>query len=434
MMHGWKSDASKARRLVVLGALSALLWVPIGVWAQTANQFGGQQRADAASKMIVLGVQQGISSLPPTSGQSLLYEFNPELDTYVTSERLGPTSFRAPQTVGAGKFSFRVAASYFELADTFAPITYEVFNNSNTTLGIAQLGLRVNAHVGLLNVATTYGITNRIEVSINVPLSVVDAQASQVFTTRTTALSNPPSQAPVSGVCIRSALNQGCQNLDVTSARGDLDEKLKPGGGLSYRALSFAATGQQFKTENHLGIGRISLGTKVVLYADPLFQIALAPEFFLPSPNEGSFAGSETASFLPRILGALRVTDYFKLHLDAGYDNDFDNNQLRRFVWDFGASFPFSFATFDAGVGGSKFNDGIKWTPDVAPIFVGTQQVGYGQARDNNKLGDNFIDALGGVKVRLAEKSVLSGAVNVPLNNEGFRAAAVGTVSVEFYF
>src|SRR5262245_52310620 len=90
------------------------------------NQFGGQDRADAASRMIVLGVQQGISSLPPTSGQSFTYEFNPDLDTYVTSERLGPTSFRSPQIIGAGKFSIRAAASYFELSNTKGPIEYAV--------------------------------------------------------------------------------------------------------------------------------------------------------------------------------------------------------------------------------------------------------------------------------------------------------------------
>src|SRR5882672_5366874 len=84
-----------------VGAVVAILCVPALVRGVDCGQFGAQCRADAASKMIVLGVQQGISSLPPTSGQSFSYEFNPELDTYVTSERLGPTSFRAPQTIGA---------------------------------------------------------------------------------------------------------------------------------------------------------------------------------------------------------------------------------------------------------------------------------------------------------------------------------------------
>src|SRR5262245_34815467 len=90
------------------------------------NQFGGQARADSAARMIVLGVQQGISSLPPTSGQSLTYEFDPELSTFVASERLGPTSFRSTQTIGQNKLSVRTSFSYFFLEDDFGPVKYAV--------------------------------------------------------------------------------------------------------------------------------------------------------------------------------------------------------------------------------------------------------------------------------------------------------------------
>src|SRR5690349_16701595 len=86
--------------------------------ARANNQFGGQGRADAASQMIVLGVQQGISSLPPTSGQAFTYDYNAELGTFVASEQLGPTVLRSPQTIGANRFSLRVAASYFDLSKT----------------------------------------------------------------------------------------------------------------------------------------------------------------------------------------------------------------------------------------------------------------------------------------------------------------------------
>ena len=55
-------------------------------------------------------------------------------------------------------------------------------------------------------------------------------------------------------------------------------------------------------------------------------------------------------------------------------------------------------------------------------------------ALGDNRLGSNFVDLLGGIKVRVAENSVLAGAVNVPLNDEGFRATAVGTLALEQYF
>jgi len=52
---------------------------------------------------------------------------------------------------------------------------------------------------------------------------------------------------------------------------------------------------------------------------------------------------------------------------------------------------------------------------------------------ESNRLGDNFVDFLAGLKIRLGEKSVLFGAVSVPVNEEGVRPAAVGTVAIEIY-
>ena len=38
------------------------------------------------------------------------------------------------------------------------------------------------------------------------------------------------------------------------------------------------------------------------------------------------------------------------------------------------------------------------------------------------------------LKFAVTDKVVLSGTVNVPVNDEGFRADAVGTVAAEYYF
>jgi hypothetical protein len=429
---------SASLRTIVLVCVVGALWLPSLARAQS-NQFGGQDRADAAARMIVLGVQQGISSLPPTSGQSFTYEFDPQLATNVTSERLGSTSFRTPQTIGTNKFSLRFAASYFELADSFAPIPYAVNDQTGTPFGVAALGLRANAHVGLLNFGGNYGFSNRFEMMMNVPVVIVDAHATQSFSTSTSG--GPPRQANLSGT--------GVTNGDVGKAVADLNTLLRtPGSGLTLRSETFRDLGFSFNDGTHsksaassVGIGRISLGVKGVLYADERLQIAVSPEFFLPSPNEDEFAGSGSAAILPRLIGAFKAADFLRLHLDAGYDFDFDTDELRRFVWNTGVSVPLPRVTFDIGVGGSKFNQGIKWTPSSAPFVdaggnkrtisaLGNNGIG----RPDNRLGSNFIDALGGIKVRVAESTVISGAVNVPLNNEGFRAAAVGTLAVEQYF
>jgi Putative MetA-pathway of phenol degradation len=417
---------SRRPRLMALGVVVVALGLPAAGRGQVnRNQFGGQDRADSASRMIVLGVQQGISSLPPTSGQSFTYEFDPKLDTYVASTLLGPTSLRSPQTVGARKFSIRIAGSYFELADTKAPIPYLINDAAGNPLGAAMLGLQADAKVGLLNFGGNYGITDRIEVNLNVPVVIVDAQASQIFSTRTDALNVPPQDAPLSGVGFDGSIPQTV---------ADLNDALQPGGPLSLRTENFSALGFNFNEGTHVGVGRISVGAKAVVYADKLAQIAFAPEFFCPSPSEAEFAGSNSPAILPRVIGAFRVSDPVRLHVDAGYDYDFDNNELRRFVWNGGLSYALSNVTVDGGLGGSTFNEGIQWTPTTAPFTAPNGATGTIQALASNRLGRNFLDALGGIKVRVAQKTVLSGSVNVPLNNDGFRAAAVGTFAVEQYF
>ena len=90
--------------------------------------------------------------------------------------------------------------------------------------------------------------------------------------------------------------------------------------------------------------------------------------------------------------------------------------------------------TFDLGAGGSKFNHKIVWSPQGTGFGnTGSPLLSFAPVEDN-RLGDNFVDLLAGVKVKLKEKSVLVGAVRVPVNNEGVRPTAVGTLAVELYF
>jgi len=388
------------------------------------DQFGGQDRANAAARMIVLGVQQGIGSLPPTSGQSFTFGYDPVSGEYKPTAHLGPTALRAVETIGQHNLSVRIATSYFELSSSIAPIPYSVNDASGTPYGVAKLGLDTQAKVGIVNIATSYGVTNRFELTLNVPVVVVDAQASQVFSTQTSELNKPPPMAPLSGVAV--------VNGNVTGAVQGLNQALQPGGKLSLRKNSFSDLGFGFNDGTHVGVGRISIGAKSVLPIE-LVELAFAPEFFFPSPSENQFAGAGTAAILPRVIVAYSAAEALKLRLDVGYDLDFETDELRRFVWDAGTSVPFERASFDVGLGGSKFNQGIKWTPSSAPFVNNAGQPGTIAALGNDRLGDNFIDFLGGFKFELSKGVVLAGAVSVPVNNEGFRAAAIGTLAIELY-
>jgi hypothetical protein len=422
------------RKIRVVGNC-AVVFLVTALSVHTANgeavdQFGIRSRTNAARQMIVLAVQQGISSLPPTSGQAFVWEYSPEIANYTPSERLGPTSFRAADTIGDGKLSVRMTGSYFDINDSLGPVPYEIFNLNGQSVGYTRFGLDASAQVGLVNLGVTYGIGNRFELMFNLPIVVVDAQVANRYLTRVSLANAPPGQAGIYGARTNAEIDGllQCNDRDCLRYRTEsVDVSSKALQAKGFRPLDFS-------NGTKAGVGRISLGGKGVLYRDERFHIAAMAELFVPSPSEDELAGSETGSFLPRLIGSAKITETVKLHADAGYDADFETSELRRFVWNVGSSVALASVTFDFGFGGSKFNEGIEFTPREADF--GDSQgnpVGTIKAAGDRQLGSNFVDFLAGIKVSLTKSVVLSGAVNVPINNEGFRPTAVGTVGLEFY-
>jgi hypothetical protein len=396
-------------------ACAALLSRPDQTRAQGGGQFGGQARADAAAQAIVLAVQQGISALPPTAGQALVYEFNRQLDVPVRSEQLGPTSLRAPETIGEGNFSLRAAVSYFDLPATLGPIDYRLEFDDPTVSPpeYAKFGTQIDAKVGVFDLTLNYGITRDIEANLNLPIVVVDAHASQIY-----------SADPIEPLA-----------LGFRESIPELNEAIATHQVLLQK-LPFSQLGLGFNDGTHAGVGRINLGTKALVYSRAPFRLAAACDFYFPSPSQDEFSGSDSPSILPRLIGAARLADWMRLHLDAGYDHDFDVSQLRRFVWDAGVSFPLAVGTFDLGMGGSKYDAAIDWTPSQAraSIIPGEPSDISVTAVGDNQTGTNYVDFLAGAKVRLSDVIILSGAVNVPVTNEGLQPIVGGTIALEGYF
>lgn len=418
---GRLGEAMRIRVGMVLAAawLASVAFVAVATdaRAQSNAAFGVQQRADAARQLIILGVSQGISSLPPMTGQSIVYEYDEALDTYRATGLLGPTAFRSPLTIGKGRMSFRVAGSYFELVNTQNPIDYEV-------TGLAQpvytkFGLKVNAKVGLFNLAYSYGILDWLEVHANFPITIVDAHAKSSFVTLASAANEPIQDAPVAAATSLEALDRNLSNGTLIIREGTVNQ-----------------LGASFREGTEAGLGRISIGGKAHFLRSEYVDMALSMEVFFPSPSEPSYAGPDSGAFLPRLITAFNVFDGAKLHVDVGYDHDTEFAQLRRFVWNTGASYAIPGLTVDAGVGGSKFNKGIEWTPTsfVQPPGQEIDVPLTFRALGDNTLGTNYVDFLFGIKGQLLENAVVSGSVNVPLNSDGIRPEAIGTVAFEMYF
>jgi len=417
------SSRTRARRRASRCSNRVVLWTILICLASLSRagpglaqgaRFGGQARADAASNAIVLAIQQGISALPPTAGESIVYEFDRKLDVPVRSEQLGPTSLRTPETVGEGNLSIRGAASYFDLPATLGPIDYRLDFDDPTVSPpqFTKFGTKIDAKVGVFDLTLNYGITRDIEANLNLPIVLVDAHAWQIY-------SADPADGSIALRDTIPEMNQAIANHEVV-----------------LRTLSFSQLRADFNDGTHVGVGRISVGTKALVYSRDPFRLAAACDFYVPSPNQNQFSGSDSPSILPRLIGAARLTDWLRLHLDAGYDYDFDVSELRRFVWDAGVSFPLAVGTFDLGVGGSKYDTPIEWTPSHAraSIFPGDPSDISVTAVGDNQTGTNYVDFLAGAKVRVSDAVIVSGAVNVPVTDAGLQPIVGGTVALEYYF
>lgn len=377
------------------------------------DQFGVQQRAESARRMIVLAVQQAISSLPPASGQSFAYRFDPASDTYVVNTHLGPTALRVPDTLGAGNISLRTAASYFDLDDTLGPIDYLFEGITQPGTGApfgTRFGLETGARVGVISLAGSYGVTSVIQLDLTLPIVITRTHGEELYISQ-------KGFDEADAVPLRP---EG--NIDSLLAKGDLD----------LRRASFRTLGAEFNDGTQAGIGRINLTAKAV-YDATRFQLAFAPELLFPSPHEDQFAGSASVAVLPRAIASAPLGEIARVLADVGYEYDFDVSELRRFVWDIGLSIGGSRYAFDLGFGGSQYAEGIEWTPQQATFvdFDGNTQTIT--ALGDNRLGTTLVSFLGGIKVRLTDALVVSGTVSVPVTGTGFEPAAMGTLGLEYY-
>jgi len=404
----------------IVGATVAVLLAG----ASTARaQFGLEARAGAARQVIVLGVSQGIQSLPPTSAQSFTYEYDAKLDTYVASGQLGPAMSRSPRTIAKNAISVRLAASYFSLSENFGTIPYLV-RPLGPGSGIPEdgvytrLGLDVDAKVGVLGFAASYGVLDRLEIGLSVPVTIVNAEANNIATFRT---DNPNAFGAARSI----------EELDRLIANGDLFLLSEPVNDLSTEA----GLGSIFNDSTSLGLGQIGINSKYALYEDSGFAVAAAFDLLFPSPSEDDYAGPDSFSLIPRAIFSAQLFDQVSGHADVGYNYTVDFQELQALVWHGSISWATDWTTLDAGAGGHYYSEGLRWTPETFRQQTQALPVDLQlDAAGDNQLGVNYVDFLFGAKVKLTDQSVLSGTLSVPVNDEGFRPDVVGTLAVEMYF
>ena len=406
------------RRLwfAALATVALSLFAPTLGIAQSRNQFGRADRAAGAGQLITLAVQQAISQLPPTAGQSFTFRFDPGKDTFVRSDRQGPTVLLSPRTIGKGTFSARMGVSYFRLSGKFDPVFYRVEPKrpagEPAPSSFTKFGLEMSADVVVVDLSATYGVARWLDVFLDLPIVVVDASADQLFFDAGGSVQTVP--------------------------RREMFDPLVSLAGYSRQSLADRGA---FNEGTHVGVGRIGLGARTPFYANQYMELGAVTRFSFASPSSEEFAGSDSYAIYPRLVGEFFTEAPAQLFVDVGYEYDFSFSELSRFAWDVGVSMPFTRGSVDIGVGGSIYDSPIKWTPDTAQgdptgdsngLFANGSTLTLDVA-GQNEVDNDTVNLLLGGKFAVTENVVLSGAVTVALTNNGVRPDAVGTLAFEVY-
>jgi hypothetical protein len=159
---------------------------------QTGNVARDRNAAQATADTIGRALLANLATLPaPSTSGAFVYRLNPELGTVErVTQTFGPSFVERAQTVGRNQVSLGVAFQYLRfdsldgmnLRDGSLVTTANKFVNESTPFDAEHLTLNIDA-----NVATIYGtvgVTNRLDVSVLVPMVSLQVSGSRLDTYR----------------------------------------------------------------------------------------------------------------------------------------------------------------------------------------------------------------------------------------------------------
>lgn len=319
------------------------------------------------------------------------FAFDPTLGTFVsTTETLGPLFAERAPTLGRGKLNVNVSFTYFKYnkfeGDSLDSLVVIARHQPDTIppedertsfeLDTLRINVDLNIRVWLLSLAATYGLTDRLDVGILVPIVHV------AMDVRARAELVPSEENPFPGVHTFT----GGPEDPVDRASGEA-----------------------------IGIGDIVLRAKYHLIKSDLVDFAGALLVKLATGDEDNFLGTGTTTVRP-FLVLSRTFDKFPLpslsftpHLNVGFEFNVDRSDQSAVEYVIG---------FDVGT--KRFI--------VAVELIGSHEP------NGDGIGDNILNAAVGLKWNPFKRFVLAGNVQVPLNYDGLRSYVIPTVGVEYSF
>ncbi len=373
-------------------------------------------------RILNIALASQLTSLPvPSPASGFIYQFDPGTGTFIRSTRsFGPILADRGETIGKGRISFAVNYQYFSfdhldgvsLTDVPAVFRHDAYQSTPGRSDVIATANTINATFGQLTPALTYGLTERLDVSLAVP----------VLRTQLSLLSNATIERVGTGT-----------NLAVHYFR----DPAALGG--------FGSTNQFFASGSASGIGDVLLRAKGTVMKEGPRALAVGVDFRLPTGDEENLLGAGAVGVRPfvAISGQLKA---LAPHLNASYQWNGESllagDVRARRKADLPDSFGYAAGT-DLSVNPrlslvlDVLGQRIINAPRLAVFdFVATGPFGSANLQDIQFNNDSFWTTAGaiGVKANLAPRLLINFNLRFSIGNNGLTDRLTPLVGAEWAF
>ena len=394
----------------------------------SANDFQNASLSSFAPLNAAVGSQ--LASLPfasPASG--FVYTFSASAGVPVaTQQSFGPILAERAETIGRHKLFIGASYEYFAFGSVDGLGLRDipaVFTSSLPNAGsVIQTNTRIDLHINQVTGVATFGLTNRIDVAVALPLSTVN----MAVTTSATIL---PSTFPA------DRNNPAGYNYLFA-------------GNCSSLIAQCVILSETFRnTRNVTGIGDVTFRVKGTVWKGERLAVAAAADFRAPTGNADDFLGSGTFGFTP--FAVVSYAGRFSPHLNlgfqvngnsilAGYIDTTNGTAVKghlpnNFFYTVGADWgALKHLTLDLDFLGQEIINGpqLALTQYSNPNNAGEPPTLPNIYQYRGTFAVNNLAA--GLKWNIAKQLVFTGSVIYQVNNSGLRARVVPLAGLSYTF
>ena len=322
-------------------------------------------------------------SFPVSStGGGFTFQYDRELEVFTrTTDSLGPIFAERATTLGEKKINFGFSYTYIDYSKLQGKDLHNlksiVFLDENQKdKNLLQLDFDVNVKTNLFSFYGTYGITDRWDISILIPILQVQLD-----------------------------VDSNGRILNQTKEKGKSGETL----GYSFEAgetISDSVSGAS------TGIGDIFLRSKYNLFTSEWIDFTSALDVKLQTGNKNELLGTGRTSIKPFLIFSKSISR-FTPHFNLGYEFNSGSEGQSRIVYATGVDYGFG-----------KRNNHFSIASDIIGRYT----------LENAPIGKNIIDFSTGFKWSPRSGMFVFVNVQTPLNEDGLRADWIPTAGYDLNF